>query len=100
MSSLKSEIFATPVAAKLAVLPVVFLLIHPYRMNCKEGRALELMVVTQTAPGYLSGYTKIVRLLPRYVVVNNLPYPVRIWQHNSIFRPASSVDVLKSSGRE
>jgi C2 domain len=61
-----------------------------HRMNCKDFRALETVVVTQTAPGYLSGYTKIVRFLPRYVVVNNLPHGVRLWQHNSIFRPASS----------
>lgn len=39
------------------------------------------------APGFLSGYTKIVRLLPRYVLVNQLEFPVRLWQDSSVFRP-------------
>lgn len=42
------------------------------------------------APGPLSQFTKIVRFLPRYVAVNTLPYPVRLWQDNSIFRPLSA----------
>ena len=58
-----------------------------YRLQCAEGRALELIVVVHTAPGSLSGYTKVVRILPRYVAVNHLPYPVRLWQDNSSFRP-------------
>uniref|UniRef100_A0A7S2Y632 C2 domain-containing protein n=1 Tax=Entomoneis paludosa TaxID=265537 RepID=A0A7S2Y632_9STRA len=62
-------------------------------MNCKDARALELTMVTQNAPGHLFKYTKILRFLPRYVVVNNLPYPVRLWQDNSIFRPPSAADV-------
>lgn len=56
-------------------------------MHCKDGRALELSVVVTVAPDFLSSYTKIVRFLPRYVIVNCLPYPVRIWQDNSIFQP-------------
>ena len=58
-------------------------------------------MVSQTAPGHLSKYTKIVRFLPRYIVVNNLPYPVRLWQDNSIFRPPSVADItLVSNNRE
>ena len=56
-------------------------------LHCKEGRSLELSVVVSMAPGYLSGYTKIVRFLPRYVLVNQLEYPVRLWQDSSVFRP-------------
>lgn len=59
-------------------------------MNCVDGRALELTVVVQTAPGHLSGYTKIVRILPRYIAVNQLSYPVRLWQDNSSFRPPAA----------
>ncbi|KAL7570167.1 hypothetical protein ACA910_020005 [Epithemia clementina (nom. ined.)] len=70
-------------------------------MNCKDGRSLELSMVSQTAPGHLAHCTKIVRFLPRYVVVNNLPYPVRLWQDNSIFRPPSAADItLATTGRE
>ena len=70
-------------------------------MGCKDARALELTMVTQNAPGHLFNYTKIIRFLPRYVVVNNLPYPVRLWQDNSIFRPPSAADVtLVNSGKK
>ena len=55
-------------------------------LHCKEGRALELSVVVSVAPGFLSGYTKIVRLVPRYVLVNQLEHPVRLWQDSSVFR--------------
>jgi hypothetical protein len=57
-------------------------------MHCKEGRTLELSVVVNVAPDFLSGYTKIVRFLPRYVVYNRLEHPIRIWQDSSVFRPA------------
>jgi hypothetical protein len=56
------------------------------RIPCYEGRALELVVVVHTAPGSLARYTKVVRILPRYVAVNHLAYPVRLWQDNSSFR--------------
>jgi SHR-binding domain of vacuolar-sorting associated protein 13 len=59
-------------------------------MHCKDGRALEVSVLVSMAPGFLSGYTKIVRFLPRYLFVNQLPYPVRLWQDSSIFRPVSA----------
>jgi hypothetical protein len=58
-------------------------------MHCKEGRTLELSVAVNVAPGFLSGYTKIVRFLPRYVVFNRLDRPIRLWQDSSIFRPVS-----------
>lgn len=61
-----------------------------FRMHCKDGRALELTAVVTLAPGFLSGYTKIVRFLPRYLVINTLPTPVRVWQDSSIFRPLST----------
>lgn len=39
------------------------------------------------APGLLSGYTKIVRFAPRFVLVNYLERPVRIWQDSSLLHP-------------
>jgi hypothetical protein len=37
----------------------------------------------------LSGYTKIVRFYPRYVVFNRLERPIRLWQDSSIVRTVS-----------
>ena len=54
-------------------------------MHCKDGRAVELNVVVTVAPGVLANYTSIIRIFPRYAIVNNLPYPVRIWQDSSTF---------------
>lgn len=65
-----------------------------FRMPCGEGRALEVSVVVQTAPGHLSGYTKIVRILPRFIAVNDLSCPIRLWQDNSSFRPPSAETVV------
>jgi hypothetical protein len=56
-------------------------------MHCRDGRTIELSMVVTVAPGMLSGYTKIVRFLPRFLVVNTLPSPIRLWQDSSIFRP-------------
>lgn len=67
-------------------------------MHCKDGRFLDLTVLVYLAPGILSTYTTIVRILPRYVVVNMLSYPVRLWQDNSIFRPHSSQDTNETEG--
>ena len=53
-------------------------------MLCKDGRGLEVMVSISVAPGRLSSYTKIVRICPRYVVVNQLPQSIRLWQDNSL----------------
>ena len=56
-------------------------------MLCKDGRGLEVSVSISIAPGRLSNYTKIVRICPRYVVVNQLPQPIRLWQDNSLLHP-------------
>eukprot|EP00986_Skeletonema_menzelii_P013164 scaffold7491_cov142-Skeletonema_menzelii.AAC.15 len=53
-------------------------------MLCKDGRGLEVMVSISVAPGRLSSYTKLVRICPRYVVVNQLPQSIRLWQDNSL----------------
>jgi C2 domain len=55
-----------------------------------------LNVVVTVAPGVLSKYTAIIRLLPRYAVVNNLPYPVRIWQDSSTFSTLSNSELATS----
>lgn len=59
-------------------------------LHCKDGRALEIICVVSVAPGFLSNFTKIVRFLPRYLAINLLPYPIRLWQDNSIFLPLSA----------
>ena len=59
-------------------------------MHCRDGRTIELTMVVTVAPGMLSGYSKIVRFLPRYLVVNTLPSPIRLWQDSSIFRPPAA----------
>ena len=69
-------------------------------MHCKDGRTLELSVVVSVAPGFLSGYTKIVRFVPRYIIVNTLPYSVRLWQDSSIFRPPDSDNTADASSKE
>eukprot|EP00985_Skeletonema_marinoi_P012126 scaffold5803_cov164-Skeletonema_marinoi.AAC.2 len=56
-------------------------------MHCKDGRLLEVMVSVSVAPGRLSNYTKIVRICPQYVVVNQLSQPIRLWQDNSLLHP-------------
>lgn len=61
-------------------------------MHCKDGRGLEVGVSISVAPGRLASYTKIVRICPRYVVVNQLPFPIRIWQDSSLHHPNVSVD--------
>jgi SHR-binding domain of vacuolar-sorting associated protein 13 len=53
-------------------------------MHCKDGRTLELTMVLQKP--LFSGKTKVIRFLPRYLVVNKLPYPVRIYQDSSLDR--------------
>lgn len=86
-------------------------------MHCKDGRSLEVSVSISVAPGRLSNYTKIVRICPRYVVVNQLSQPIvspfkmpqyscfsmrktdcffkfmqRLWQDNSILHPNLAID--------
>ena len=58
-----------------------------YSMPCKDGRALEVSMTLSVAPGLLSGYTKIVRFTPRFVLVNYLERPVRLWQDSSLLHP-------------
>lgn len=66
-------------------------------MHCQDGRSLEVSVVVSVAPGPLSQFTKIVRIIPRYVIVNSLEYPIRLWQENSLFlsHPSDTVTVGK-----
>ena len=45
-------------------------------MHCKDGRGLEVSVSVSVAPGRLGSFTKIVRFCPRYIVVNQLPFPI------------------------
>ena len=72
-------------------------------MPTKDGRTLELSVEVNVAPGFLSPYTKIVRFLPRYIVLNRLERPIRLWQDSSVFRPvnedrgAAATETLQSS---
>ena len=40
------------------------------------------------APGFLSAYTKIVRFSPRFVLVNKLRQPIRLWQDSSLLHPS------------
>ena len=47
---------------------------------------LELSATVNVAPGFLSGYTKIVRISPRYAIYNRLERPIRLWQDSSIVR--------------
>ena len=61
-------------------------------MHCKDGRGLEVGVLISVAPGQLGEFTKIVRIFPRYVVVNQLPFLIRIWQDSSIHHPNVTVD--------
>lgn len=54
------------------------------KKHCKNGRALELSVIVSVAPGRLSRFTKIVRLFPKYILVNQLERPIRVWQDSSL----------------
>lgn len=68
-------------------------------MHCKDGRTLELTAIVSVAPGLLSGYTKVVRIVSRFFVVNSLPYPVRLWQDSSVFRPPGADGARQTSSR-
>jgi hypothetical protein len=45
-------------------------------MHCRDGQVLELSASVSVAPGRLGSFTKIVRICPRYIVVNQLPFPI------------------------
>ena len=59
-------------------------------MHVKDGRSLEMSLSISVAPGRLSQYTKIVRLSPRFIMVNKLPDAipkapsVSLWQDSSL----------------
>ena len=54
-------------------------------------------MVVHVAPGTLANKTKIVRFLPRFVAVNNLSVPIRIWQDNSLFNAGSEGESTKGA---
>ena len=53
-------------------------------MHCKDRRSLEVSVSIGVGPGRLAQYTKIVRFSPRYVLINQLTRPIRLWQDSSL----------------
>ncbi len=113
---------------------ILILLVHLipplFSMHCKDGRGLEVSVSVSIAPGRLSNYTKIVRICPRYIIVNQLSRPIvryalyhnqidlkmahtspmvfqcfillrqRLWQDNSILHPNSPVENSSSDVTE
>ena len=52
-------------------------------MYCSNGRVLEISVSVNAAPGVLEPYTKIVRFSPKFVAINQLERPIRLWQDSS-----------------
>ena len=56
-------------------------------MHCKDGRVLEVSVTVSVAPGILSSHTKVVRITPRYILVNQVEMPIRLWQDSSLLHP-------------
>lgn len=66
-------------------------------MHCLDGRQLEVAVITTIAPGELSKYTKLVRICPRYVLVNQLSRPIRLWQDSSLVHPSKVLNATKDS---
>jgi hypothetical protein len=61
-------------------------------MHCKDGRRLEISVCISIGQGRLSNYTKIVRICPRYVLVNQLTKSIRLWQDNSLLHPNHAIE--------
>lgn len=61
---------------------------HPIR-----GR-MEIGFKTSVAPGRLAKYTRIVRLLPRFIIVNNLSSNLRVLQPNGFAGEVSETTVL------
>lgn len=64
-------------------------------MHCLDGKQLEVSVTVTGAPGKLAAYTKIVRILPRYVAVNHLGRPFRLWQDSSLVHPSRVINDSK-----
>lgn len=69
-------------------------------MHCKDRRVLELSVTISVAPGFLSGYTKIIRFTPRYILVNRLSQPIRIWQDSSLLHSVLEDRATQSTTRK
>ena len=71
-------------------------------MHCMDGKQLEVAAIVTVAPGGLSKYTKIVRIYPRYVLINQLSRSIRLWQDSSLVHPStvldSSKDISRSTG--
>ena len=61
---------------------------QPIGMHCMDGRLLEVAVTISVAPGKLCEFTKIVRFSPRFVLVNKLSKPIRLWQDSSLVHPS------------
>jgi hypothetical protein len=61
---------------------------QPIGMHCMHGRLLEVAVTISVAPGKLCEFTKIVRFSPRFVLVNKLSSPIRLWQDSSLVHPS------------
>ena len=72
---------------------------HVVGMHCADGRQLEVAAVVTIADGVLSKYTKIVRICPRYVLINQLPRPIRLWQDSSLVHPSRVLDASKDASR-
>ena len=64
---------------------------QPIGMHCMDGRLLEVAVTISVAPGKLCEFTKIVRFSPRFVLVNKLSRPIRLWQDSSLVHPSRAV---------
>lgn len=62
-------------------------------MHCRDGRAIEVSVLVNVAPGKLSQFTKVVQIYPRYVIVNQLERPLRIWQDSSLLHSSFTSSV-------
>ena len=58
-----------------------------------EKGVLEVGFKITMAPGRLSKYTKIVRFLPKFTIVNRLPMQVRLYQPVGLTNASQSIDV-------
>ena len=58
---------------------------------------LEVSVTISIAPGLLSAYTKIVRFAPRFVLVNQMERPLRLWQDSSVLHSVYDSELTESS---
>jgi hypothetical protein len=68
-------------------------------MHCMDGRALEVAVSVCVPTGKLSSYTKIVQIKSRYVLINELERPIRVWQDSSVLQSAFTLTGDKAGPR-